>query len=92
MVNPSCFAPGYRTSLRARQTAHGLQKTVSVASQKKLHEEGRERSSPPGEGPGAARSANRKHASHLDVLEVSALDEIDAGACDGMTVDDFPKV
>lgn len=36
--------------------------------------------------------AKGKGGSDLAVLEVSALDEIDAGSCEGMSVDDFPKV
>lgn len=46
-----------------------------------------------GDESGRGNPKARPHkVSDLAVLEVSALDEIDAGSCEGMLVEDFPKV
>lgn len=47
---------------------------------------------PPPSPPPPSPSAGSSFLGNLDVLEVSALDEIDAGALEGMFSDDFAKV
>lgn len=47
---------------------------------------------PPPSPPPPSPSAGSSYLGDLDVLEVAALDEIDAGALEGMFSDDFAKV
>lgn len=59
---------------------------VSDANEEEGEEDGG-----PGGGKGR-RWGSRGELGDLDVLEVSALDEIDAGSLEGKSVDDFAKV
>ncbi|CAM9161242.1 unnamed protein product [Scytosiphon promiscuus] len=82
------------TRLRARQTVIGLQTAVNDANEEEEQgANGKGEEERRGTGGGAAAGGGRRSGSRgdLDVLEVSALDEIDAGALEGRFADDFVK-
>ncbi|CBJ29032.1 conserved unknown protein [Ectocarpus siliculosus] len=89
------------TRLRARQTVIGLQSAVNDANEEAIaegggSEDGGEDQGNGGGAGGAGGDGRRGKGSgsllrDLDVLEVSALDEIDAGALEGMYAEDFAK-